>query len=99
MIEYMDRIDIRRLFPVAKPIVGMVHAIPLPGAPHWAGSMGAVIDRACSDATALAAGGVDGIFIENYGDVPFYPGVVPPETVAALSIVVREVMRVASLPI
>src|SRR4051812_5410301 len=95
----MDRIDMKSLFRVAKPIAGMVHAIPLPGAPLWGGSMDAVIDRACADATTLAAGGVDGIFIENYGDAPFYPGVVPPETVAALSIVVREVMRVAALPI
>lgn len=93
------RIDMRTLFAHRKPIIGMVHALPLPGAPRWRGSMDEVVDRGVQDACVLADGGVDGIFIENYGDAPFYPEAAPPSTIASLSIVVREIARVVSLPI
>ena len=94
----MQRTDMTRLFPVQKPIIGMVHVLPLPGSPAWDGSMDAVIDRALRDTAELVAGGVDGIFIENYGDTPFFPDRVPAETTASLAVVVREIARVTSLP-
>ena len=77
----------------------MVHLLPLPGAPRYAGSMQEVLDRAARDARALADGGVDGIIIENYGDTPFFPDVVPPVTVAALTRAVEQVQRAVRLPI
>jgi membrane complex biogenesis BtpA family protein len=83
----------------AKRIVGMVHLLPLPGAPQYRGSMQEILGRATRDAEALVAGGVDGIVIENYGDIPFYPGVVPAATVSALTLAVTEVSRIASVPI
>ncbi len=95
----MKRVDLKALFLVAHPIIGMVHALPLPGSPGWGGSMDEVLDRAASDARTLSEGGVDGIFVENYGDAPFFPGAVPPETVAALTLVVREVAAAAPLPV
>lgn len=91
--------DLKNLFAHDRAIIGMIHAQPLPGAPAWRGSMDAVIERALQDTTALVDGGVDGIFIENYGDAPFYPGAVPAETVAALAVVVHEVARATSLPV
>lgn len=66
-------------------LVGMVHLPPLPGAPGWAGSMDTVLDAVRADVTALHHAGVDGIMVENFGDVPFLPGAVAPETVAALT--------------
>lgn len=77
----------------------MVHALPLPGAPGYSGSMDAVLSRARADALALADGGVHGIIVENYGDVPFFSVRVPPETVAALSLVVSEVRRCVPIPV
>lgn len=50
-------------------------------------------DWVMRDADALVDGGVDGLMIENFGDVPFYPGRVPAQTVAAmvrLAVAVRE---------
>jgi membrane complex biogenesis BtpA family protein len=94
----MKRIGTKQLFSSAKPVLGMVHVLPLPGSPGWSGSMDAVIDRALRDTRALVSGGVDGVFIENYGDIPFYADTVPPETVASLSIVVREIARETALP-
>jgi membrane complex biogenesis BtpA family protein len=81
------------------PVVGMVHLLPLPGSPGWRGSMDQVRDRACRDATALAEGRLDGILVENYGDMPFFPSRVPPETVAAMAVLVREVVRSVGLPV
>ena len=77
----------------------MVHLLPLPGAPGYAGSMQQILERAAADAQALARGGVDGIIIENYGDVPFYPETVPPETVSAMTRVVAYVRTIIDLPI
>jgi membrane complex biogenesis BtpA family protein len=94
----MRKIDVKHLFSAGKPVIGMVHVLPLPGAPAWAGSMDEVIDRALADTRALVTGGIDGIFIENYGDTPFFPERVPAETIAALSIVVREIARETALP-
>ena len=81
------------------PIVGMVHLLPLPGSPGWDGRMAGVLDRATSDARALVEGGVDGILVENYGDAPFFPDRVPPETVAALALAVSAVRAYAEVPV
>jgi uncharacterized protein len=77
----------------------MVHLLPLPGAPRWGGSMESVLSRARSDARALAAGPVDALLVENYGDSPFHPGAVPPETVAALTVAVAAVRAEVDLPV
>jgi membrane complex biogenesis BtpA family protein len=89
------RILHHEVWPVARPIVGMIHLPPLPGAPGWGGSMATVLERALADHAALAAGGADGVLVENYGDVPFRPGSVGRETVAAMAVVVAEVVRAA----
>ena len=67
------------------PVVGMIHLLPLPGSPGWGGSMDEVLARASKEATLLAEGGVDGVMVENFGDIPFFPDRVPPETVAAMA--------------
>jgi membrane complex biogenesis BtpA family protein len=66
-------------------LVGMVHLLPLPGSPRWAGDMQAVLDAARRDAEALLTGGCDLLLVENMGDVPYLRGGVPPETVAAMA--------------
>lgn len=82
-----------------RPLIGMVHLLPLPGAPGWAGSMQDLLVRAVSDARTIENGGLDAIMVENYGDLPFYPGAVPPETVAALTVAVTAVIEATSLPV
>ena len=52
-----------------------------------------------ADAAALAKGGVDGLMIENFGDVPFYPARVPSHTVAFLSALAFEVKTGLLLPL
>jgi membrane complex biogenesis BtpA family protein len=78
-------------------VFGMVHMKPLPGAPLFGGSLDAVIQAAVADASALAAGGCDGMVFENFGDRPFRKHV-DPETVAAMTAVIAEVARRVSIP-
>ncbi len=79
-------------------VFGMVHLLPLPGAPAYQGSMTAVLDRALADARAIREGGATGIVVENFGDRPFFK-TVGVETIAAMSRLVSEVARESGLPI
>jgi membrane complex biogenesis BtpA family protein len=78
---------------VRHPVIGMLHLLPLPGAPDYAGGLDAVTSRLLGDAEALVSAGVDGLLLENFGDAPFYPRQVPAHTVAqmaALALTVRK---------
>lgn len=83
---------IAHLWPDRKPVIGMVHLLPLPGSPRWGGSMDEVLGRARADARALAEGGMDGVLVENFLDAPFFGAEVPAETVAAMARAVAEVV-------
>ncbi|MFB6171049.1 MAG: BtpA/SgcQ family protein [Haloarculaceae archaeon] len=87
------------VFGVDRPLVGMVHLPPLPGAPEFDGDRAAVRDRALADARALAAGGVDGVLVENFGDAPYYPDEVPAHVVASMTSVVGRVCDAVDLPV
>ena len=68
------------IFPVKNPIIGMIHLQPLPGAPRYK-DIQEVTHQAQKDYTALREGGVDGIFIENFGDNPYFKDAVEPQTI------------------
>lgn len=84
---------------VRRPIIGMVHLPPLPGAPRNDGARQSLRERARSDARRLADGGVDAVIVENFGDAPFYPESVPPITVAAMTDLTRSVRAAIDLPV
>lgn len=75
------------------PLIGMVHLRALPGAPDWAGDLAAVEADAQRDLDALVAGGLRGAIVENYHDAPFYPDLVPPQTVAAMAVIAAALRR------
>jgi uncharacterized protein len=75
------------------PVIGMIHLRALPGAPDWAGDLAAVEAAALRDLDALVEGGLQAIIVENYHDTPFYPGPVPPETVAAMAVIATGLKR------
>ncbi len=66
-------------------LIGVVHLAPLVGAPRYGGRLGPVLAAALRDARALVRGGCDALIVENFGDVPFHPGAVPPETIACMA--------------
>src|SRR5688572_18655907 len=78
---------------VGRPVVGMLHLPPLPGSPRFAGDAGAILPVVLRDAEALVSGGVHGLMLENFGDVPFYPGRVPAHVVARMTAIACEVRR------
>jgi membrane complex biogenesis BtpA family protein len=84
---------------VRVPVIGMLHAPPLPGSSKFAGDFEAVQLFVLRDAESLCGAGVDGLILENYCDVPFYPGRVPAITVAAMSVLATEVRRCFKVPV
>jgi membrane complex biogenesis BtpA family protein len=91
--------SLEMLFANSKSIVGMIHVPALPGAPRCSMSVDEIRRFVLADAAALADGGVDGLMIENFGDVPFYPSRVPPHTVAFLTRLAYEVKSQIPLPL
>lgn len=89
------------LFQVKKPVIGVIHLQPLPGAPRYNGQpMSEVYAAAVADALTLSRGGVDGIIVENASDLPFSrPENIGPETVAALTAACLAVRNAVDTPI
>lgn len=79
----------------------MVHLPPLPGSPKaLPGTLiQPIVDRAVREAKLLVSAGFQAIIVENFGDVPFVADTVPPETVAGMAVVVREVARNVGVPV
>jgi len=72
-------------------IIGMIHLLPLPGAPEWGGDMAAIARAALSDAATYRQLGIDAILVENMHDLPYLKGRVAPETTAAMARVAWEI--------
>lgn len=87
------------LFPVRRPVLGMLHAPPLPGSPRSSGSWKDLEAHVMRDARLLVEGGVHGLMIENFGDSPFYPDRVPPHVVACLTALAAGVRSTHPLPL
>ncbi|WP_293031256.1 BtpA/SgcQ family protein [Natronococcus sp.] len=88
-------------FDAFRPALGMVHLLPLPGAPGYDADAGreGIRERALEDARRLEAGGIDGIVVENFGDAPFYPEDVPSHTVAELTAIATELTDAVDVPV
>ncbi len=102
--QEMDRARLKSLaglFGVPKPVIGMVHLWPLPGAPGYSGyGMQTIIDHALRDADALVRGGVDGLVVENMWDLPYYVGNdVKPEAMTAQAVAAAEVVKAFPVPV
>ena len=91
--------ELRHIFKADNPVIGVVHLSPLPTSPRWKGKLGEVISRAEQEATALAAGGVDGIIVENFFDAPFTKDCVDPAVVSAMTLIVDRLKGMVMLPI
>lgn len=102
--HYLDNLqisDLGDLFGTTKPVIGMVHCWPLPGAPGYTGyGIDTIIDHAVRDATALAEGGCHGLIVENMWDIPFRAGPhMQPESIATHAVVARAVHEAVKLPL
>src|SRR3954469_1428210 len=87
------------LFGATKPLIGVLHLLPLPGAPLYDGDIQRVYDQALAELEVSKAHGLDSVIVENFRDMPYFPGRVPAETVAALAAISREIVRAAQMPV
>ena len=89
------------LFGKPKALIGVVHLLPLPGAPrHDGGSVEAIYERALADARAYVEGGLDGLIVENHGDVPFSkPRDIGPEVAAHMAVAADRIRTAFGCPI
>lgn len=92
---------LKEIFAVPKPIIGMIHLKPLPGAPHYKGeSLDEVIDYALKEVQTYKEGGVDGLIVENGWDLPFAkPEDIGHETSAAMAYVTKPIIEESNLPV
>lgn len=79
-------------------LIGMVHLGALPGAPGFRGDFDAVVAAAVRDARILEQVGFDGLMIENYSDVPFYPEAVPSITISAMAVATKAIAETVGIP-
>ena len=84
-----------------KVVIGVIHLLPLPGAPEYEGQpMDALVAHAVAEAGRYRAGGVDGLIVENHGDIPFSrPDRIGPETAACMAVIADVVRRAAGCAI
>ncbi|MEE2751227.1 MAG: BtpA/SgcQ family protein [Myxococcota bacterium] len=81
------------LFGQSRPLIGVLHLLPLPGSPFEGPGLSAVLDRALGDAEVLAKAGAHGVIVENIGDAPFARSSVEPHVVSMMAIVARAVQQ------
>jgi membrane complex biogenesis BtpA family protein len=92
---------IKEIFGRRKAVIGVIHSLPLPGSPNYDGEpMEDVVAFAVAEAERYRNGGVDGLIVENHGDIPFAkPDRLGPETAAAMAVMTDAVRRQSGLPI
>ena len=92
---------IQEIFGRRKAVIGVIHSLPLPGSPNYDGdSMDDIVTFAVAEAVRYRDGGVDGLIVENHGDIPFAkPNHLGPETAAAMAVMTDAVRRHSGLPI
>lgn len=92
---------IEAIFGRRKAVIGVVHLRALPGSPDYDGaSMDALLSHALSEAERYRAGGLDGLIVENHGDIPFAkPADLGPETAACMAVITQAVRAATRLPV
>ncbi len=92
---------IEAIFGRRKAVIGVIHSLPLPGSPGYEGQpMDGIVAFAVEEAQRYRDGGVDGLIVENHGDIPFSkPEHLGPETAACMAVMTDAVRRAAGLPL
>ena len=92
---------IEAIFGRRKAVIGVIHLRALPGSPDYDGaSMDSLLAHALSEAERYRAGGLDGLIVENHGDIPFAkPADLGPETAACMAVITQAVRTATRLPV
>lgn len=92
---------INSIFRRNQVIIGVVHCLPMPGTPRWRDKdFRKTIDIAVADAEAYVKGGVDGLIIENHGDIPFLkPERIGHEVTTGLAVITDRIRQRFDVPL
>jgi uncharacterized protein len=93
--------SVLKIFKKDRVAIGVVHCPAFPGSPRYDGrAITEIYDAALRDCQAYASGGIDGLIIENHGDVPFLrPADIGAETTAFMTAVTRRAIAETGLPV
>lgn len=96
---YKNRNALKEIFDVEKPIIATLHLMSLPGSPFYSGKrMDELLAYTMDEVDILISAGIDGLIIENHGDVPFIkPKKFGFETVAAMTYIADKVKKIAEI--
>ena len=91
---------VEAIFGRRQAVIGVIHSLPLPGSPgHDGMAMSEITAFAVAEARRYADGGVDGLIVENHGDIPFSkPEHLGPETAACMAVMTAAVRAAVPLP-
>ena len=95
----MSNNNFKDLFSSEKPLIGVIHLMPLPGSPSYEGDRKRIYEKALEEVRVFNKYEVDGLLIENFRDKPFYPGRIPAETIASLSAVGKDILNEVEVPV
>ena len=95
---YKNQNVLKEIFSNDKPIIATLHLMSLPGSPFYSGEeMSKLISYTMDEVATLIDAGIDGLIIENHGDIPFVkPEDFGYETVAAMTRIACEVEKEAT---
>ena len=77
-------------------IIGVVHLKALPGSPFYLNNLSEIYETALEDSINLENGGVDGIIVENFGDVPFVKNSISKLTLSHFTNISKEIIYMFS---
>jgi membrane complex biogenesis BtpA family protein len=81
--------------------IGVIHSRPLPGSPGYEGEpVEDLYGFAVAEGRRYRDAGLDGLIVENHGDIPFAkPDDLGPETAACMAVMAERVRREVGLPV
>lgn len=93
--------SILRIFKKDRIAIGVVHCPAFPGSPRHDGRpIKDIYEAALRDCHAYTQGGIDGLIIENHGDLPFLrPEDIGHETTAFMTAITRQAIIETGLPV
>lgn len=92
---------LHNLFNAPKTVIGVIHSKALPGSPAYEGEpLESIYAFAVEEAQRYVRGGVDGLIVENHGDIPFSkPEDLGPETAAVMAVMTDRVRQSVPVPV
>lgn len=92
---------IQCLFGRSHAVIGVIHCHAFPGAPDYDGRpVAEIVRHAVAEGRRYVEGGLDGLIVENHGDIPFAkPDQLGPEVPACMAVAASAVAAACPVPV